>query len=76
MARRLAQEPGIGVMNDVILNQVAIRFGVDRPTGAGDALTSRNRAGASRRDLLCRRRKMEGALDHAIVDQLLGDDRE
>jgi glutamate/tyrosine decarboxylase-like PLP-dependent enzyme len=41
MARRLAQEPGIGVMNDVILNQVAIRFGVDRPTGAGDALTRR-----------------------------------
>ena len=41
MARRLAQEPGIGVMNDVILDQVAIRFGVDRPTGAGDALTRR-----------------------------------
>jgi glutamate/tyrosine decarboxylase-like PLP-dependent enzyme len=41
MARRLAQEPGIRVENDVILNQVAIRFGADQPTIAGDALTRR-----------------------------------
>jgi glutamate/tyrosine decarboxylase-like PLP-dependent enzyme len=41
MARRLAQEQGIAVENDVILNQVAIRFGADQPTIAGDALTRR-----------------------------------
>ncbi len=41
MARRLAQEPGIAVENDVVLNQVAIRFGADQPTLAGDALTRR-----------------------------------
>jgi glutamate/tyrosine decarboxylase-like PLP-dependent enzyme len=41
MARRLAQEPGITVENDLVLNQVAVRFGADRPTTAGDALTRR-----------------------------------
>ncbi len=41
MARRLAQEPGIRVENDVILNQVAVRFAADRSTIAGDALTRR-----------------------------------
>ena len=41
MARQLAQEPGIMVENEVILNQVAIRFGADRSSIAGDKLTSR-----------------------------------
>jgi glutamate/tyrosine decarboxylase-like PLP-dependent enzyme len=41
MAARLAAEPGIAVENDVILNQVAIRFGADRPTSEGDAATRR-----------------------------------
>jgi len=41
MAGRLAAEPGITVENDVILNQVAVRFGADRPAGACDAATRR-----------------------------------
>src|SRR5262245_23191755 len=41
MAKRLAQEPGIAVENDVTLNQAVIRFGADRPTVEGDALTRR-----------------------------------
>ena len=77
MARQLAQEPGIMVENEVILKSGgnSLRRGplrhrrrrIDEP---------RDRAGASRRDLLRRRRPLEGAPDHAIVDQLLGDDRE
>ena len=41
MASRLAREPGVAVENDVILNQVVVRFGADRSTAAGDALTNR-----------------------------------
>ena len=39
MADRLAREPGIGVQNDVCLNQVIVRFGDDRAGAAGDELT-------------------------------------
>jgi glutamate/tyrosine decarboxylase-like PLP-dependent enzyme len=38
-AARLAAEPGIAVINDVVLNQVLIRFGADEPDERGDALT-------------------------------------
>lgn len=39
MAGELATEPGIAVLNEVVLNQVIIRFGDDRPAPAGDLLT-------------------------------------
>ena len=41
IADRLAAEPGIAVLNDVVLNQIAVRFGADRPDEIGDALTQR-----------------------------------
>ncbi|MBM6595453.1 pyridoxal phosphate-dependent decarboxylase family protein [Microvirga pudoricolor] len=45
MARRLAgllgREPGITILNDVVLNQVIVRFGADEPSPAGDDLTLR-----------------------------------
>jgi glutamate/tyrosine decarboxylase-like PLP-dependent enzyme len=39
IADRLREEPGIDVVNDVVLNQVAVRFGADLPPQRGDALT-------------------------------------
>ncbi|WP_018181886.1 pyridoxal phosphate-dependent decarboxylase family protein [Kaistia granuli] len=43
LARQLADtlraEPGIAVMNDVVLNQLIVRFGSDRPREESDALT-------------------------------------
>lgn len=39
IAERLEAEPGIAVVNDVVLNQVLIRFAVDLDGAAGDALT-------------------------------------
>lgn len=43
LARRIAQalgnEPGIKVLNEVCLNQVAVRFGAELPAAEGDALT-------------------------------------
>ena len=39
IAERLAAEPGIEVLNDVVLNQIILRFGSDRSDAAGDALT-------------------------------------
>ena len=41
MADRLRAEPGIGIVNEVVLNQVLVRFGGDRGDEAGDALTRR-----------------------------------
>jgi glutamate/tyrosine decarboxylase-like PLP-dependent enzyme len=41
MAQRLRAEPDVEVMNDVALNQVAVRFGRDLDTATGDALTER-----------------------------------
>jgi len=38
-AERLSTEPGICVINEVVLNQVIVRFGVDQPTAVGDDLT-------------------------------------
>ena len=40
-ADRLAREPGIAVLNDVVLNQAIIRFGSHLPDGEGDAVTMR-----------------------------------
>lgn len=40
-ADRLRNEPGLAILNDVVLNQVAVRFGADRPPEAGDQLTRR-----------------------------------
>jgi glutamate/tyrosine decarboxylase-like PLP-dependent enzyme len=39
MADRLAAEPGVAVVNDVVLNQVLVRFGVDEAPERGDELT-------------------------------------
>jgi glutamate/tyrosine decarboxylase-like PLP-dependent enzyme len=43
LARRIAAlldaEPGVSVLNDVVLNQVIVRFGTDRVPEAGDAVT-------------------------------------
>ncbi|HEX3366062.1 pyridoxal phosphate-dependent decarboxylase family protein [Phenylobacterium sp.] len=39
MAERLSREPGVSVLNDVGLNQVAVRFGPAAPGAVGDRLT-------------------------------------
>jgi len=39
MAARLAAEPGVTILNDVVLNQVLVRFGDAADLAAGDALT-------------------------------------
>jgi glutamate/tyrosine decarboxylase-like PLP-dependent enzyme len=39
MAARLASEPGVSVVNDVVLNQAIIRFGSDAGDVEGDRLT-------------------------------------
>jgi glutamate/tyrosine decarboxylase-like PLP-dependent enzyme len=39
MAERLSCEPGVSVLNDVVLNQVAVRFGQAEPGEASDRLT-------------------------------------
>ncbi|MDR3687765.1 MAG: pyridoxal-dependent decarboxylase [Fimbriimonas sp.] len=39
IAEAVAGEPGIAVMNDVVLNQVAVRFGVNETSERGDQLT-------------------------------------
>jgi len=41
IADRLRAEPGTAIVNDVVLNQVAVRFGADQPADHGDALTRR-----------------------------------
>jgi glutamate/tyrosine decarboxylase-like PLP-dependent enzyme len=41
MATLLAQEPDIEILNDVVLNQVAIRLGSDLPAAQADALTQK-----------------------------------
>ncbi|WP_395700014.1 pyridoxal phosphate-dependent decarboxylase family protein [Aquabacterium sp.] len=39
MAARLAQAPGVEVVNTVVLNQLIVRFGTDRPADEADRLT-------------------------------------
>ncbi|RWY81410.1 aspartate aminotransferase family protein [Rhizobium leguminosarum] len=39
IADLLSRQPGIGILNDVVLNQLVIRFGTDLPPEEGDALT-------------------------------------
>ncbi len=41
MADRVAHEPGVHVLNDVVLNQVLVRFGVAEMNDAADDLTRR-----------------------------------
>ncbi|ANP47960.1 pyridoxal-dependent decarboxylase [Candidatus Viadribacter manganicus] len=41
MAERLGKEPGIEIMNDVVLNQVAVRLGANLDGAEADALTDR-----------------------------------
>lgn len=41
MAARLAEEPGVAIVNDVALNQAIVRFGADLDDINGDALTRR-----------------------------------
>ncbi len=40
MAERLAAEPGVAVVNDVVINQVAVRFGTDLGDAESDRLTT------------------------------------
>lgn len=41
MAERLGAEPDVEIMNDVVLNQVAVRLGTDLDGATADALTDR-----------------------------------
>jgi glutamate/tyrosine decarboxylase-like PLP-dependent enzyme len=41
MAERLAQAPDVEILNDVVLNQVAVRLGSDMEIASADALTAR-----------------------------------
>jgi glutamate/tyrosine decarboxylase-like PLP-dependent enzyme len=41
MAEALAREPGVAIVNDVVLNQAIVRFGADLGDATGDALTKR-----------------------------------
>lgn len=41
MAERLSAEPDVEILNDVVLNQVAVRLGRDMDGAASDALTER-----------------------------------
>jgi glutamate/tyrosine decarboxylase-like PLP-dependent enzyme len=41
MADELGAEPGVEVMNEVVLNQAVVRFGADRPDEESDRLTRR-----------------------------------
>jgi len=41
LADHLTGEPGVRIVNDVVLNQVIVRFGSDEPTSEGDSLTLR-----------------------------------
>ncbi len=41
MAGRLGAEPGVEIVNDVVLNQVAVRLGADLDVARADALTDR-----------------------------------
>jgi glutamate/tyrosine decarboxylase-like PLP-dependent enzyme len=40
LAEKLREEKGIAVVNDVVLNQVLVRFGADLKPEAGDAATA------------------------------------
>ena len=39
MAGRIAAEPGVALLNPVVLNQAVLRFGADQPADDGDRLT-------------------------------------
>jgi glutamate/tyrosine decarboxylase-like PLP-dependent enzyme len=39
MAARLAREPGVQVLNDVVLNQMIVRFGTSAPNETADRQT-------------------------------------
>ena len=39
IAERLGREPGVAIVNDVVLNQVIVRFGAGESTAEGDRLT-------------------------------------
>ena len=41
MAARLSAAPDVEILNDVVLNQVAVRLGADMDSAASDALTER-----------------------------------
>jgi glutamate/tyrosine decarboxylase-like PLP-dependent enzyme len=41
MAKALAAEPGISILNEVELNQLAVRFGTDQSDERSDALTTK-----------------------------------
>lgn len=48
MAELLAREPGVEIMNDVVLNQVAVRLGGELEPAHADALTKRTLARVQR----------------------------
>lgn len=41
MGKLLSAEPGIAIMNEIVLNQVAVRFGADHSVRRGDELTAK-----------------------------------
>ncbi len=76
MAERVAQEPGVHVLNDVVLNQVLVRFGTAGPDEAADDLTRRViTPGPGRRCPLAVRDHLGRPRRHADLRLQLGDDR-
>ncbi len=75
MADALATEQGIKVLNDVVLNQVVVRFGPDQSDELGDELTlaTINHPGGG--SIVRGRREMERTLGHAPVDHWIPDER-
>jgi glutamate/tyrosine decarboxylase-like PLP-dependent enzyme len=52
LAEKLKEEKGVAILNDVVLNQVLVRFGADMAPEAGDAATAETIA-AIQRDGTC-----------------------
>jgi glutamate/tyrosine decarboxylase-like PLP-dependent enzyme len=48
LAQKLAREPGVVIANDVVLNQIVVRFEDERWPGQGDELTTRTIAAIQR----------------------------
>jgi glutamate/tyrosine decarboxylase-like PLP-dependent enzyme len=48
LAHKLAREPGVVIANDVVLNQIVVRFEDERWPGQGDELTTRTIAAIQR----------------------------
>ena len=69
IAERLAAEPGVAILNDVVLNQVLVRFGDD--DAATDAVVARVQEEGT---LLARRDALAGPRGDADLRLGLADD--